>query len=92
MSAALSGIRFDYANLLCNPDLPASTIPARLLRQSRVIAQAAGLERQRLLQWTLAFAGLSAAWFLEDGDAKGAAHDFGVADITLRALKGRGVA
>jgi streptomycin 6-kinase len=62
MSAALSGIRFDYANLLCNPDLPASTIPARLLRQSRVIAQAAGLERQRLLQWTLAFAGLSAAW------------------------------
>ena len=79
---------FDYANLLCNPDLPTSTIPARLLRQSRVIAQAAGLERQRLLQWTLAFAGLSAAWFLEDGDAKGAAHDFGVADITLRALKG----
>ena len=83
---------FDYANLLCNPDLPTTTDPARLLRQSRVIAQAAGLERQRLLQWTLAFAGLSAVWFLEDSDAKGAAHDFGVAGITLQALKGEGAA
>jgi streptomycin 6-kinase len=26
------------------------------------------MERRRLLQWILAWTGLSAAWFLEDGD------------------------
>jgi streptomycin 6-kinase len=33
-----------------------------------VVADAAGLDRMRLLQWTLAFTGLSAAWILGDGD------------------------
>ena len=52
---------YDYANLLCNPELPTVTDPIRFIRQSYVIAQAANLKRQRLLQWTLAYAGLSAA-------------------------------
>ena len=33
-----------------------------------VVARAAGLERTRLPRWILAYAGLSAAWSLEDGD------------------------
>ena len=33
-----------------------------------MLADAAGLDRTRLLQWTLAFTGLSAAWILADGD------------------------
>ena len=37
-------------------------------RQASVVAEAAGLERPRLLRWILAWAGLSAAWHLEDGE------------------------
>jgi streptomycin 6-kinase len=59
---------FDFANLFCNPDLRTATSPERLARQADVVAAAAGLERGRLLRWILAWAGLSAAWSLEDGD------------------------
>ena len=59
---------FDFANLFCNPDPETATAPGRLARQADVVAASAGLERRRLLQWILAFAGLSAAWSLEDGD------------------------
>lgn len=59
---------FDYANILCNPDTSWAARPGRLARQAHVIAEAAGLERARLLRWALAYAGLSAAWWQEDGD------------------------
>ena len=65
----LAGERgFDLANLFCNPDLRTATAPGRLARQATVVAKVAGLERGRLLRWILAWAGLSAAWTLEDGD------------------------
>jgi streptomycin 6-kinase len=38
-----------------------------LARQVAVVAAAAGLERERLLRWVLAYAGLSAAWLLGEG-------------------------
>jgi len=57
---------FDYANIFCNPDWDIATKPGRLEQQATVIARAAGLDRTRLLQWILAYAGLSAAWHLED--------------------------
>jgi streptomycin 6-kinase len=60
---------FDFANLFRNPDLETAVAPGRLARQVEVVAAAAGLERGRLLKWILAFAGLSAAWSLEDGDS-----------------------
>lgn len=64
----LTGERgFDYANLFCNPELSIVTAPGRLQRQLDVVVEAAGLDRRRLLQWILAYAGLSAAWFLGDG-------------------------
>jgi streptomycin 6-kinase len=44
--------------------------PLHFTSQIGVVAEAAGLERHRLLQWVLAFAGLSAAWFAEDGDIR----------------------
>jgi streptomycin 6-kinase len=59
---------FDFANLFCNPDVETATAPGRLARQVDVVAAAAGLERGRLLRWILAYAGLSAAWGLEEGD------------------------
>ncbi len=58
---------FDYANLFCNPDHATATVPGRLAHQADVVAEAAGLERTRLLQWILAWAGLSAVWHLDDG-------------------------
>jgi streptomycin 6-kinase len=41
--------------------------PRRLARQADIVAEAAGLDRERLLRWVLALCGLSTAWNLEDG-------------------------
>jgi streptomycin 6-kinase len=59
---------FDFANIFCNPDDEIATAPGRLARQASVVAEAARLERSRLLKWVLAYAGLSAAWTLGDGE------------------------
>jgi streptomycin 6-kinase len=59
---------FDYANLFTNPDYPTATAPGRLARQAKLVAQAAQLDRKRLLEWVLAWAGLSAAWLLQEGE------------------------
>ena len=59
---------FDYANLFCNPDQETATAGGRLARQATIVAAAAGSPRKRLLQWVLAYAGLSAAWTLNDGE------------------------
>lgn len=75
---------FDYANLLCNPDLPTSRDPQRFLRQLDVISEYAQLDRRRLLQWVLAFAGLSAVWFLDDDMA--ADSDLAVAHLAAAEL------
>ncbi|WP_077526657.1 aminoglycoside phosphotransferase family protein [Metapseudomonas resinovorans] len=77
---------YDYANLICNPELPTVVQPVRFARQIEVIAEASGLGRQRLLRWVLAYAGLSAAWFLEDGDAISAESDLCVARLAVEAF------
>jgi streptomycin 6-kinase len=59
---------FDFVNILRNPDAQVALAPGRFSRQVTVVADAAGLDRTRLLQWTVAFTGLSAAWILGDGD------------------------
>ncbi len=71
---------FDFANMLRNPDRATVLRPGRLGRQAEVICQAAGLARDRLLGWVLAFSGLSAAWRLADGREPG---DFDLAMIGL---------
>jgi len=57
---------FDYANMFCNPDPMIATMPGRLAHQSRVVAEAAQIERSRLLAWIVAWAGLSAAFAIDD--------------------------
>lgn len=70
----LAGERgFDFAVLFCNLDRETATAPGRLARQADVVAEAAGIERGRLLKWILAYACLSVAWSLEDGDDPGVA-------------------
>lgn len=64
----LSGERgFDYANLFCNPSHAIAANPDRFARRIAIVTDAAALDRKRLLQWILAWGGLSAAWMLEDG-------------------------
>ena len=64
---------FDFANIFTNPDLadpshPVATHPERFARRLELVSTYAGIERTRLLRWILAWTGLSAAWFLGDGD------------------------
>jgi streptomycin 6-kinase len=59
---------FDYTNLFCNPDIAIAGAPGRLSRQLQVVAKEARLDPKRLLKWIIAWAGLSAAWFLNDGE------------------------
>lgn len=60
---------FDYANIFCNPDREGAQAPGRFARRLERVAEAAGIERRRLLQWLLAWAGLSAAWIFDDSEA-----------------------
>jgi streptomycin 6-kinase len=78
---------FEFANIFCNPDFAVAAAPGRLARQATVVAAAAKLDRPRLLRWVLAYAGLSAAWTLEDGEHPELA--LGVAEIAARELHGR---
>lgn len=77
---------YDYVNVLCNPDLKACTDPSRFAQQVDIVVNVAGLERRRLLQWVMAHAALSAAWFLEDGERDEADNELAVARIARQAL------
>ncbi|KER73200.1 3'-kinase [Burkholderia cepacia] len=58
---------FDYANLFCNPSHDIAVDPMRFERRVALVVNAAQLDRHRLLQWILAWSGLSAVWLMEDG-------------------------
>jgi streptomycin 6-kinase len=80
---------FDFANIFTNPDLddptrPVATKPDRFARRLQVVTERASLERERLLRWILAWTGLSAAWFVGDGDS--AAIDLRVAQMAAAEL------
>lgn len=80
---------FDYANIFCNPDLadpepPVAIVPGRFERRLGIVLEESGLERRRLLQWVVAWCGLSAAWFMGDGDD--AAIDLEIARQALALL------
>lgn len=80
---------FDYANIFTNPDLddpsrPVSTVPGRFQRRLEVVVEAAGLDRRYLLRWILAWTGLSAVWYLGDGDP--AFTDLTIAELAAAEL------
>jgi streptomycin 6-kinase len=78
---------FDYANIFCNPTFAVASAPGRFARQATLVAELAGLDRGRLLRWILAYAGLSAAWSIEDGDDPALA--LAVAEIAAAELQSR---
>ena len=59
---------FDFVNLLRNPDAGVALKPGRFDRQVELISRIANLDRERFLEWTVAFTCLSAAWIVDDGD------------------------
>ena len=75
---------FDFVNILRNPDAATALAPRRFERQVAVLTNAASLDRRRLLEWTLAFAGLSACWHLANGEP--ADLDLAVAGLAAAAL------
>lgn len=79
---------YDYANIFSNPTLEWGQQPGRLARLAQTVAQAAGLERPRLLRWIVAYSGLSAAWHLEDGEGARAARQLEIARIAAAELGG----
>ena len=57
---------FDYTNILCNPTQ--SVAEAQFGRRVHLIAERAGVDEAVLLDWTVAWTGLSASWFAADGN------------------------
>lgn len=64
--ALYGDIAFDYVNILCNPTKEVVVQDGRLAQQINLISQYTGISRYHLLEWTLAWAGLSAIWKIED--------------------------
>jgi streptomycin 6-kinase len=75
---------FDYANLFCNPDRAIANDPSIFLKRVQIVSELAQIDRKRLLQWILAWCGLSAAWMIEDGNDGG--FDMGVAQLAYDEL------
>ena len=83
---ALLGERaFDFVNILRNPDARTALAPGRFDRQLALVSRSASLERRRLLEWTLAFAGLSASWHLAGGTSP--ALDLDIARLAAALLE-----
>lgn len=71
---------FDFANIFTNPDLdepaqPVATLPGRLETRLGIVTGETGIEASRILGWLVAWTGLSAAWFISDGDQQRAEID-----------------
>lgn len=84
---------FDYANIFTNPDLanptrPVGIEPEIFLQRVNIVSEAAGIERQRLLMWIIAWCGLSSAWFLQEGDC--AAIPLRIAELAMGELASGG--
>lgn len=75
---------YDFANTLDNPDTKTAYKPGRLARQASVIAEAARLDRKRLLKWATAYGGLSQSFYLKDD--KNAELDLTLVELAMAEL------
>lgn len=80
---------FDFANIFTNPDLgdptqPLATLPGRFEARLGIVVDETGIEADRILGWVMAWTGLSAAWFIADGDRVGAGIDLEINAIAQR--------
>ena len=64
---------FDFANIFTNPDLGnpehyVARVPGIFKQRLEIVTEMSGINRERLLQWIIAWCGLSAIWSLECND------------------------
>lgn len=80
---------FEVANIFSNPldrdDLCMER--SRILARAAMLAPAVGRDPMTIVRWAAAYAGLSAAWYLEDGSSTAASRSLGVAEALLAALQ-----
>lgn len=82
---------FDFANIFCNPDIAWPHVeiardPAIFETRLSLVSAKAGIERDRLLRWILAWCGLSAVWFMRD-DSPRAKVPLAVGGMALDRIK-----
>jgi streptomycin 6-kinase len=82
---------FDVANIFTNPDLgdptyPVATLPGRFEARLDVVVAETGIDATRILEWIVAWTGLSAAWFIDDDDQRGAEIDLHIHGLARQAL------
>ena len=78
---------FDYAPIFCNEDLGDLALnPARFARQLACVCETAHLDQTRLLEWIIAYAALSASWFMEDNMLVEARHPLQVVELARQYL------
>jgi streptomycin 6-kinase len=81
---------FDCANTLCNPRRPQTAFDElvhdekRLGAHAAILSEALEIERGRVLQFTFAYACLSAAWSLTIHDEDAAQWALGIAALLER--------
>lgn len=76
---------FDFANIFRNPDLETALVPGRMEMRLQQVSTSAGLDPHRLLRWVAAYAGLSAAWSISDGESP--AWSLGILEAALARLR-----
>ncbi|WBM72405.1 APH(6) family putative aminoglycoside O-phosphotransferase [Buttiauxella sp. WJP83] len=81
---------FDFANIFTNPDLAnpvprVATEPEIFKKRLSIVTETAGLDRERLLKWIIAWCGLSTTWSLESNDATSVASE--VAELAITELE-----
>ncbi|WP_341834865.1 aminoglycoside phosphotransferase family protein [Chitinophaga pollutisoli] len=77
---------FDFANIFCNPDFSVAADPDIFQQRLQTVCRESELERTRLLEWIIAWAALSAVWFLEDNMASDAQTDLAVSALAIASL------
>ncbi|WP_291975388.1 MULTISPECIES: aminoglycoside phosphotransferase family protein [unclassified Chelatococcus] len=77
---------FDYANIFCNPDpdWDIKTAPSFFHQRLDIAVAETGLDRTWLVSWIVAWAGLSAAWFI--GDNQPGTVDLAIAELAAAEL------
>jgi streptomycin 6-kinase len=59
---------YDYANLICNPGADVALAPGVFERRVTIAAEVSASAPRRVLEWLIAYCGLSASWTLADGN------------------------
>jgi streptomycin 6-kinase len=78
---------FDFTNILCNPE-PALA-ETRFDRRATLLSELAELDETELLEWTVAWTGLSASWFATDGAHADEARALRIGALAERRLADR---